>query len=82
MVAVARPGGYVVLRHAVNEAVTEDYEQLHQWNFNERDGRCLVWRRPGRHRDVAVELGDRADVRCTRDQFIGYEWVCCTIRKR
>jgi SAM-dependent methyltransferase len=82
MVAVVRPGGYVVLRHAVNEAVTEDYGQLHQWNFDERDGRCLVWRRPGRHRDVAVELGDRAEVRCTRDQFIGYEWVCCTIRRR
>jgi hypothetical protein len=49
MVAVVRPGCYVVLRHAVNEAVTEDYEQLHQWTFDERDGRCIVWRRPGRH---------------------------------
>jgi SAM-dependent methyltransferase len=82
MVAVVRPGGYVVLRHAVNEAVTEDYGQLHQWNFDESDGRCLVWRRPGRHRDVADELGEHAEVRCTRDNFIDYEWICCTIRKR
>jgi SAM-dependent methyltransferase len=82
MVAVVRTGGYVVLRHAPNEAVTERYEQLHQWNFDERDGRCIVWRRPGHERDVAVELGDRVELRCTRDQFIGYEWVCCTIRKR
>ena len=81
MVSVVRLGGYVVLRHAINEAVTESYGQLHQWNFDERDGRCLVWRRPGRHRDVAVELGDRAEVRCMRDSFIGYEWICCTIRK-
>jgi SAM-dependent methyltransferase len=82
MIAVVRPGGYVLLRHAVNEAVTEGYGQLHQWNFDERGGRCLVWRRPGRHRDIAVELGDGAEMRCTRDQFIGYEWVCCVIRKR
>jgi SAM-dependent methyltransferase len=82
MVAVIRPGGHVVLRHVPNEAVTESYEQLHQWNFDEREGRCVVWRRPGRERDVAVELGDGVSVSCTRDQFIGYEWVCCTIRKR
>jgi len=82
MVAVVRPGGYVVLRHTPNEAVTERYKQLHQWNFDERDGRCIVWRRPGRERDVAAEMGDRVELRCTRDQFIGYEWVCCTIRKR
>jgi SAM-dependent methyltransferase len=82
MVSVVRPGGHVVLRHAVNEAVTEEYGQLHQWNFDEREGRCIVWRRPGRHRDVAVELRDRAEVRCTRDQVRGYEWICCTIRKR
>jgi hypothetical protein len=48
----------------------------------ERDGRCIVWRRPGRERDVATELGERADVRCVRDDFLGYEWICCTIRKR
>jgi SAM-dependent methyltransferase len=82
MVAVVRPGGFVLLRHAGNEAVTENYEQLHQWNFNERDGRCIVWRRPGRHRDVAAELGDDVEVSCVRDRFIGYEWICCTIRKR
>jgi SAM-dependent methyltransferase len=82
MVSVARPGGHVVLRHVPNEAVTERYRQLHQWNFDERDGRCIVWRRPGRKRDVATELGERADVRCVRDDFVGYEWICCTIRKR
>jgi SAM-dependent methyltransferase len=82
MVSVARPGGHVVLRHVPNEAVTERYRQLHQWNFDERDGRCIVWRRPGRERDVATELGERADVRCVRDHFAGYEWICCTIRKR
>jgi hypothetical protein len=82
MVAVVRPGGYVVLRHTVNEAVAERNEQLHQCNFIERNGHCIVWRRPRRQRDVAVELGNRVEMPCTSDQFIGYEWICCTIRKR
>lgn len=82
MVVVVRGGGHVVLRHARKEAVTREYRQLHQWNFDERDGRCIVWRRPGRERDIAAELGHRVDVRCARDQFIGYEWVCCVLRKR
>jgi SAM-dependent methyltransferase len=77
MVAVVRPGGNVVLRHTRNEAVTEQYRQLHQWNFDERDGRCVVWRRPNRERDLAAELG--IEVRCTRDGFVGYEWICCVI---
>jgi SAM-dependent methyltransferase len=77
MVTVVRRGGHVVLRHVPNEAVTERYGQLHQWNFDERDGRCVVWRRPGHERDLAAELG--VEVRCTRDQFIGYEWICCVI---
>lgn len=77
MVAVVRPGGHVVLRHTRNEAVTEQYRQLHQWNFDERDGRCVVWRRPGRERDLAAELG--IQVQCTRDLLMGYEWICCVI---
>jgi SAM-dependent methyltransferase len=82
MVTVVRAGGHVLLRHAANEAITERYKQLHQWNFDERGGRCIIWRRLGRERDVAVELGTRVDVRCTRDSYAGYEWICCSIRKR
>lgn len=78
MVVVVRPGGQVVLRHFRNEAVTEQYQNVHQWNFDERDGRCIVWRRPGRERDLAAELG--IELRCTRDRCIGYgDWICCVI---
>ena len=77
MIAVVRRGGHVVLRHVPNEAVTQGYGQLHRWNFDERDGRCIVWRRPGRERDLAAVLG--VEVHCTRDLFMGYEWICCVI---
>jgi SAM-dependent methyltransferase len=45
MVKVAKPGCYIVLDHALDEAVTEDYTGLHQWNFSERGGDFVVWNR-------------------------------------
>jgi SAM-dependent methyltransferase len=44
MLEVVRPGGCVVLRHVRNEAVRQRWVQLHQWNFDERDGELVVWR--------------------------------------
>ena len=55
MLAVTRLGGYVVLRHSRNEALTQRYVQLHQWNFDSRGGRFIVWR-PGRETDVSERL--------------------------
>ena len=37
MVAVTRPGGFVVMYHAENEGQREGYNQLHQWNFTCED---------------------------------------------
>ena len=33
MVAVAKPGGVVYMHHAINEAITQGYHGLHQWNL-------------------------------------------------
>ena len=82
MLQVLRPGGCAVLRHVPNEAVTEDYHQLHQWNFDERAGRCIVWRNPRHERDVSELLAERAEITCHRDVYDGYEWICCVLRKR
>jgi SAM-dependent methyltransferase len=61
MVEVVRPGGYVVLLHRRNEAETKDYLGLHQWNFDVRAGRLVIWNRDGEV-DVAEELGGVAQV--------------------
>lgn len=39
MIAVTKPGGYVATEHAANEALNENWEGFHQWNFHveERD---------------------------------------------
>ena len=55
MLAVVRPGGFVVLRHYENEAETEGYEGLHQWNFCLQDDRLVICNER-RRIDVAAEL--------------------------
>ncbi|UGS38736.1 hypothetical protein DSM104329_05166 [Capillimicrobium parvum] len=71
MVAVVRPGGAVVLRHARNEGETQRYLGLHQWNLDARDGELVVWR-PGEERNVSRELAGRArgDVRVQDGELI------------
>jgi SAM-dependent methyltransferase len=87
MLAVVRPGGRVVLRHARNEAVKESYVQLHQWNFEERRGQLIVWS-PHHETNVSQVLADRAEVVCLRepgDADAPVEddpgWVVCMITK-
>jgi hypothetical protein len=77
MLAVVRPGGRVVLNHRHNEAVDEDYVQLHQWNFDERAGDFVIWR-PDQETNISKRLGDKADLTCRlRDG-----WIACQIAKR
>jgi SAM-dependent methyltransferase len=51
MIALVRKGGFVVLIHNENEAENAAYADLHQWNFQQRDGTCVIWR-PGRQVDL------------------------------
>ena len=78
MVAVVRPGGYVVLRHGRNEAVKQRYRQLHQWNFDERAGQFIVWR-PGQQTNITETLSGRAEVSCRASPTD--DSIVCVIRK-
>ncbi|MFL5620944.1 MAG: class I SAM-dependent methyltransferase [Gemmatimonadaceae bacterium] len=66
MVAVARPGGYVVLYHAENEGQRERYNQLHQWNFTCEDGAFIIRDRAGRTVNMTHRLAALCDVECRR----------------
>lgn len=88
MLAVVRPGGYVVLRHGTNEAVQQGYSQLHQWNFDAREGTLIVWH-PNGETNISSELAGRAVVTC-RQEAADPEaepdeadpgWCVCVIRK-
>ena len=86
MAGVVRPGGVVLLRHYVNEAVNEHYEELHQWNFELRDGRPVVWNRRATH-DLTVVLGDLValeDARIEPNPAAGAhaDWLVVVLRRR
>ncbi|MDI3309098.1 MAG: methyltransferase domain-containing protein [Acetobacteraceae bacterium] len=55
MLAVVREGGFVLLSHFRNEAENGQYNGLHQWNFDLREGRFTIWNRGGAV-DVATAL--------------------------
>jgi SAM-dependent methyltransferase len=45
MLRVARPGGWVSLRHAENEASRTRYFGMHEWNFALEGGEPVLWNR-------------------------------------
>jgi SAM-dependent methyltransferase len=67
MLAVVKPGCYVVTDHLTNEGKAENYHGLHQWNFTVekwpfwRPERFVVWR-PGIKLDVQEQLGELAKI--------------------
>ena len=46
MLAVTKPGGFVVLYHAENEGKNKSYKQLHKWDFTCESDHFLI-RGPG-----------------------------------
>lgn len=81
MLAVVRPGGFVLLRHYENEAETMGYEDLHQWNFCVEDGRLIVWN-DRRRIDVATELEGEATVHAALTGNSGHAaWVTAVIER-
>jgi SAM-dependent methyltransferase len=67
MVQVAKPGSYIVLVHAQDEAVNERYTGLHQWNFSERSGDFIVWN-PAESINMSERLRPACAVRAQRKE--------------
>ena len=69
MLAVTRPGGFVVLLHEENEGRNELYHALHKWDFACDAGRFVIAGPglDGPRRDITEMLGARADVECSLD---------------
>ena len=60
MLNVCRIGGYVILRHAHNEAETEKYSGFHNWNFTIEDHKFIIWNRSTKI-DVSALVCDFAE---------------------
>jgi SAM-dependent methyltransferase len=67
MLALTRPGGFVVLLHEENEGKNEFYYGLHKWDFTCERGRFVI-AGPGPggpRRDITAILADCAEVECS-----------------
>jgi SAM-dependent methyltransferase len=67
MLAVCKPLGYVILYHAENEGQTEEYQQLHQWDFTCENGDFIMGDRRGRKTNVTKKLASTGEVTCMRE---------------
>ena len=76
MLAVAKPGCLVGLRHVENEAENANYVGLHKWNFTLRDGRLMLNNKLTQI-DVAQEIAGLGAVSCYKDG----SWVIARIAK-
>jgi hypothetical protein len=54
-------------------------EGLHQWNFDERNGRLVLWGRDGNPQDVGAHLESSAQLECFR---LDDDVVSCVAWKR
>ena len=80
MVALVRPGGYVLLRHVRREGEHMKYSGFHQWNLDVEDGRLVLWNKVLRH-DLTSELEPIASVEAYRDDDGEEDWVLAVIQK-
>ena len=49
MLDVCRIGGFVMLRHAHNEAEHESYQGFHKWNLTDQNGAFILWNKQSHH---------------------------------
>lgn len=76
MLRVAKPGCFVALGHTENEALVENFQGLHQWNFGVKDGEFMI-EGADRRWNVSRELAHLGEFQCCCRNH----WVQVHIRK-
>lgn len=66
MLAVVKPGGWVVLDHNIREGAHQRYRGLHQWDFTERDGDLWIATRTRAPVSVSAHLAGRGTLSARR----------------
>ena len=61
MLKVTKPGCYVVLKHAINEAEKEKYRGFHKWNLCSENSDFVIWNKTEQF-NVSKMLSSRADI--------------------
>ncbi len=79
MLRVVKTGGFVVLEHGTNEAVRQNYEGMHQWNFANEAGEFIIWNKAYRI-NVGIVLAGQAEI-ILPPMADPAEWIEVRIRK-
>jgi SAM-dependent methyltransferase len=80
MLRLLAPNGFIALRHYRNEGEHMTYEELHQWNFELREGELQLWSTREQH-NVTAELAGRATLECWQHPGSYHaDWIAAVIR--
>lgn len=79
MLQVVRRGSYVLLEHIQNEAIKENWEGLHQWNFSMEGGDFIISWKGGRV-NFTEKYREVCDTECVHDKE--RDWIWVRLRKR
>ncbi|MDR6816455.1 SAM-dependent methyltransferase [Neorhizobium sp. 2083] len=77
MLTVCRVGGYVMLRHAHNEAEHEQYSGFHQWNLTMRHNDFVIW-----NRDHDINFSDEVAGFASHEVLMSEGYLINVFRKR
>lgn len=78
MIAVLKPGRYLVLDHHMNEGITQNYSGLHQWNFRANDNGDFII--SSKHIEVNISEKYRG-IHDVRTEITKGNWLVVTTLK-
>lgn len=81
MLAVVKPGGWVVLRHHPDEAIAENWRGMHQWNFSRSPEGDFIISSRSEAVNVTRKLRQCAEISCDIHNDDGELWLEVRIRK-
>lgn len=78
MIAVTKPGGFIVTQHNANEALNENWGGFHQWNFSVQNNDLIVSNRTKSYSTKAVVGGAASYTSLSPD---GSSYIFCVLKK-
>jgi SAM-dependent methyltransferase len=78
MVRVTKPGCYVLMQHAPNEAISQKWAGLHNWNFSEENGDFII-----SSKTMKLNFTQKYKDICTTRTYLNdaKDWLYTEIRK-
>lgn len=63
MIKVLNKNSYLILEHKMNEAISESYTHLHQWNISIEDSEFIIWNKSVRY-NISEQYKSIAEITC------------------